>query len=509
MEEQKEYFQNRNNHSGYKPHELYIQLKYTSIKDEILNNKLFTLNIAEYMISLNKATKYLDAKIVKSISAEENIHLHYGIWDGMPLLLNNILSIILYCDWTDLCTTFSATFRKQNFYEPIEVTKGRNREFANWSKILRETVELYGQRGWEKRGIDEEKWNEDNNRIRGPFYCGMSTLMVMPEFSMRLCSPTSTSPQIEVAHKFAGDQGIIIELNNNGHWHSDNLRIWDCSWLSNYSAEDEKLLIGGLHTIRIQGIRTITNKKKPLNFAGFFPPLFYYDCMLTGISMRKHEPDITEEDKGILNHLIGYQLNNVICNDVDHQYIHDTFKAYTYHRRQVVINLHHVHTYFGNLKYLIMESSKKAWDCSLCYAKGNNINSLRCWACQTVPSNDVRGVNNLLKQVIFQLFPNVEHIVIYTTSGTGQKEYVFDLEKFLANIGNNIEIGTKFEIKATHLYEGDDRKDFSWLSKEWNRNGNTLKSLAKLMSWNVDLSHTEIHGARVLLEDTLTVTADR
>eukprot|EP01084_Bolivina_argentea_P128553 227208_1 len=31
-----EYFQNRNDHSGYKPHELYIKKKYPCIKDEIL-----------------------------------------------------------------------------------------------------------------------------------------------------------------------------------------------------------------------------------------------------------------------------------------------------------------------------------------------------------------------------------------------------------------------------------------------------------------------------------------
>eukprot|EP01083_Nonionella_stella_P227964 808312_1 len=35
-----EYVHNKNHHSGYKPHELYVASKYPNIKDEVLNSKI-------------------------------------------------------------------------------------------------------------------------------------------------------------------------------------------------------------------------------------------------------------------------------------------------------------------------------------------------------------------------------------------------------------------------------------------------------------------------------------
>ena len=89
---------------------------------------------------------------------------------------------------------------------------------------------------------------------RGPFYCGMSKLMVIPDFNIRLCCPTSTSKQIAVATRFGGSDGIIIQLNNYRYFFSTKLRSFNCSWLSNYCAEDERLLFGGASQVQIENI---------------------------------------------------------------------------------------------------------------------------------------------------------------------------------------------------------------------------------------------------------------
>eukprot|EP01084_Bolivina_argentea_P091116 164061_1 len=84
----------------------------------------------------------------------------------------------------------------------------------------------------------------------GPFYTGMSFIMVVPEFNIRLCSPTSTSKHIEVTTRFSGEKGIIITFNNNGaNYPARYLRFLDCSWVSKFKEEDERLIFGGGYTI--------------------------------------------------------------------------------------------------------------------------------------------------------------------------------------------------------------------------------------------------------------------
>eukprot|EP01084_Bolivina_argentea_P202625 346179_1 len=91
--------------------------------------------------------------------------------------------------------------------------------------------------------------------------------MTIPEFAMRLCAPTSTSPQIEVAIKFSGQDGMILELQKAvGVTH---LTVFNCSWISQYKEEDERLFCGGQFCVNIKSIR-IRNTNE--NFGDFIGP---------------------------------------------------------------------------------------------------------------------------------------------------------------------------------------------------------------------------------------------
>ena len=94
------------------------------------------------------------------------------------------------------------------------------------SKLLRETVTVYGQ--------DYDKGLRD-----GAYYCGMSTTMTMPQFAIKLFSPTSTSCHIEVSMKFSGESGIIIEFHNEGGY-AAYVRGLDVSMISRFREEDER-----------------------------------------------------------------------------------------------------------------------------------------------------------------------------------------------------------------------------------------------------------------------------
>ena len=115
----------------------------------------------------------------------------------------------------------------QNMKRTEMKIKQRNSRYYHWSKRLREAVELFGD------------YNYD---IDPPFYTGISCVMEMQSFSIRLCAPTSTSVQMEVAVKFSGSNGIIMQLTTKGIMTgtAQFVRGFDVSWLSNFKEEDER-----------------------------------------------------------------------------------------------------------------------------------------------------------------------------------------------------------------------------------------------------------------------------
>eukprot|EP01084_Bolivina_argentea_P207188 353548_1 len=111
---------NINDHSGYQPHKLFVGKKYSSLRVEILNNKLYCLDITDFNASVQKANHFIGtAKVKRCIITGSIKYLIYNLKKGTALSFNNLMAIILYCDWTDLCATFSATFRAKNSFENI------------------------------------------------------------------------------------------------------------------------------------------------------------------------------------------------------------------------------------------------------------------------------------------------------------------------------------------------------------------------------------------------------
>ena len=229
-------------HSGYDIADLYIPPKYNSFKEEIANYKDIDFKQYEEEIKI-KAKSYEKTPIVKATKAPSSRYtrtgteeLHYDISRKAVLGFNNLVSLIMYTDYTDLSSAFSSTFRRKSAFETLKSIKKRNAEYYWLSKTLRETVEIFGQCSCGDY-VGDGKYR---NKLLGRFYCGMSFVMNIPEFNIFLCSPTSTSKQIEVAIKFSGDQGIIIQLDNPDTYQYGHLRGFNCSWISRYKEEDER-----------------------------------------------------------------------------------------------------------------------------------------------------------------------------------------------------------------------------------------------------------------------------
>ena len=144
--------------------------------------------------------------------------------------------MILYTDYSNLSSDFSSTFRNKTKFEAFSRTKQRHANYYWMSKLLRETVAIYGYNN------STLHMDMTAHKLGGPFFCGMSMVMTMPQFAIKLFSPTSTSCHIEVALKFAGKTGIILEFMTSQEWNASILKGLDLSWTSRYKEEDERYI---------------------------------------------------------------------------------------------------------------------------------------------------------------------------------------------------------------------------------------------------------------------------
>ena len=207
--------------------------RFNDFKEEMLNYKY--LNIAQYKHRVyNKAKQYIKTNTAQSLRAQLFEDSVYGrIKHGDSLNMNNLIALILYCDYTELSSDFTRSFRKLHQFELLSHIKARNAKYYHFSMILKETIKCYGQTG----GLFGH--NGFLSELQCPLYCGMSVVLNITQFNILLLSPTSTSVHVEVALKFSGERGMILEFENK-RGRGKNLRGMDCSWISRYREEDER-----------------------------------------------------------------------------------------------------------------------------------------------------------------------------------------------------------------------------------------------------------------------------
>lgn len=218
--------------------DFYVDNKYDNLKEEILNYRY--LNIALYFTEIMpKSTAFHQSKLVQSLKCndkwgDEHYEDKYGISSGDVISQEMLICIILYTDYTDLSTDFSSTFRKNNPFQPLQAVKRRNRCYYWMAKGLKETIHIYGQDWYDGKGL--------LSKLTGPFFCGISFVMNMPAFNIRLNGPTSTSIEKEVATNFCGEEGIIIQFDNT-NFICRITPAFDVSFISRYGGQENERYI--------------------------------------------------------------------------------------------------------------------------------------------------------------------------------------------------------------------------------------------------------------------------
>eukprot|EP01084_Bolivina_argentea_P079042 143439_1 len=113
-------------------------------------------------------------------------------------------------------------------YTIITMTHGyeKNREFAIWSRLLRETIEIYGE------------WI---SLSKNQFYtCIGNSKIMFNNFSASINMPTSTTNDISIIGLYSNNDGYVLELSEN----KNNaiglfIKYFNGSFFSNYSYEQE------------------------------------------------------------------------------------------------------------------------------------------------------------------------------------------------------------------------------------------------------------------------------
>ena len=144
----------------YQHHEWFIKQKYDNFKEELLNNDMCNIDQFEWNLEYENAVYKLEQDPrTKALRSNGEFKDKYGIDENIAITMDHLLSILFYCNTNELQSVFSATYRRlAAVNESDEEFKYRHSHYYHFGKLLRETVEVYGQ-----LMIDEGScWHKEN-----------------------------------------------------------------------------------------------------------------------------------------------------------------------------------------------------------------------------------------------------------------------------------------------------------------------------------------------------------
>lgn len=369
---------------------------------------------------------------------------NYGIYPWVGASFDHILSLICYCDLTNFSREWSSTFRFIKFGESIQQLKHRNSRFYHCSKHMIEVVNVFGISG--PSMLDPNR----NGHETGPFYCGLNYPLLFPSYVTRFCGPCSTSKQLSVATRFADSKGVIISLTNK---YNEYLQLFDCSWLSNFKEEDERVFISGLQRIKIENITVVKGGK---HYKKLVNVLTAFDEVINGV----YETDIDhssigKQDIKYLQELFEFLINSGKSenNDImDDQYLQSLLYSYQQHKTQIVINLDYLKK--SNVKNDLLDMITE-----------DGLEKYHIDDYDDEP-DDTECFNLVKLQYLVSVFKPLDKIIIYTTSNSGFATYNFDDLIFYKDIiaGLDEELFKKETLKEIQVRATRYKKDEeSWI----------------------------------------------
>ena len=367
---------------GHTVKELSVDPHFKDLKEEVMATGLISTKIYEKNI-VQKARDIMDtAQCRKMKSKPYGVYygpdpLHFEIAYDSPVTPRHIQSIILYCDFTKLCTLFSKSTRKNEWDDELKDIKKRNSKFFYFSKSLRELVNYFGSNGWD----------DMNGKVTGPFFSGVNVALNLSEFSIGFNTPTSTSKTSEIAWRFAGERGMMITVGN-AKGGSGMQPLLNATWISSFVEEDEYLWFGSTHKLSVEGIAIVALS---INYRQSVNALYLFDTALSG----KGADGVSKEHIEILVFCLKYLRNEPLPpkpKEVD-EFVLDNFYAFSQNKSKLVLyprGMSGVDAVFQKLIFYGMKNDE-----------------------YSIPNDNT----NIFRSDLFCLFPRITEVELWTRFG--------------------------------------------------------------------------------------------
>eukprot|EP01084_Bolivina_argentea_P012499 23403_1 len=180
--------------------------KYSNLKHEMMNNKVFTVSEHQWNDTLEKALQIKMSDKGQSLKAiyRGGVNKKYDIPYKMPISLSHIMVLLFYCNFDSLQRKFKQECRPIHRNETRESLNKRNSEIGHWFSFLKEVCWFYGQ-----------AMKEDD-----VFYHGINRTLLFNQLHARFRFPLSTTSSLTVASIFANQK--IYDENNDDENNDDD-----------------------------------------------------------------------------------------------------------------------------------------------------------------------------------------------------------------------------------------------------------------------------------------------
>eukprot|EP01084_Bolivina_argentea_P304515 525917_1 len=192
--------------------------KFKSLKEELLHNTICSIGLSQYENEYQKSEIYFACNYRKT--NYKDVNLEY------------LLSIMIYCNFTELQCIFSATYRVSNF--------SAHNNFYHLGSNLKHLVHQFGT-----------EIRHGNVKI---FYHGINDMLILPAYvsNIYIYGPLSTTSSFAVATNFANcNNGLVIEFQA---WYNSQCTYFATAWLSDFGNEQEYFFIQNKHSLYVKNV---------------------------------------------------------------------------------------------------------------------------------------------------------------------------------------------------------------------------------------------------------------
>eukprot|EP01084_Bolivina_argentea_P170506 295447_1 len=237
-----------------------VRKKYKSFKEELITNKIMTINLCQFNSELKKAGKYFNSYYCQKVIINQNQKENEMFREKnklkpyhIEITVEHILSVLIYSNYDILQYEFTKTYRPIHQNESHESICKRHEEFYFLGNYLNQTVHRLGK-------------NIHKGTIKS-FYHGITEkLLFSLQKGAKIESPLSTSSSMEVAINFTANKGLLVEFGCDVM----NAIGLSVAWCSDFPNEREHLFIQSGAGLKFVNITDVKND-------------FDFDCILEAI----------------------------------------------------------------------------------------------------------------------------------------------------------------------------------------------------------------------------------